>query len=100
MPCPKGVNIPACFSAYNTTYMIGYGAGMQQFFTSSGLFSEKSSSPSQCVKCGKCEKHCPQKIPIIESLSLVEKRMEPLWLKFVGACGRAILGKKRRKTVA
>lgn len=100
MPCPKGVNIPACFSAYNTTYMIGYGAGMQQFFTSSGLFSEKSSSPSQCVKCGKCEKHCPQKIPIIESLSLVEKRMEPLWLKFVGACGRAILGKKRRKTAA
>ena len=99
MPCPKGVNIPGCFSAYNTLHAIGLKTGMQQFITSTGLISERSGSPSQCTRCGKCEPLCPQRIPIVECLGQVERRMEPLWLKFVGACARAFLGRKRKKTV-
>jgi len=97
MPCPKGVNIPGCFSAYNTLHAIGLKTGMQQFITSTGLISERSGSPSQCTKCGKCEPLCPQKIPIVEYLGQVERRMEPLWLKFIGVCARAFLGRKRTK---
>ncbi|MCL2191986.1 MAG: aldo/keto reductase [Treponema sp.] len=97
MPCPKGVNIPGCFSAYNTLHAIGFRTGMQQFVTSTGLTAERSGSPSQCTKCGKCEPLCPQQIPIIECLGQVERRMEPLWLKLIGVCARAFLGRKRKK---
>jgi len=97
MPCPKGVNIPACFSAYNAMHAIGLRTGMQQFITSTGLVAERSGSPSQCTKCGKCEPVCPQQIPVMESLKLVERRMEPPLLKLVGVCARAFLGRKRKK---
>jgi len=100
MPCPKGVNIPGCFSAYNTLHAIGLKTGMQQFITSTGLISERSGSPSQCTKCGKCEALCPQQIPIVECLGRVERRMEPLWLKLIGVCARAFLGRKRKKANA
>jgi len=100
MPCPVGVNIPGCFSAYNMRYSMGYVAGMQQFITSTGFTSEKSSSPSLCVKCGKCETHCPQKLSIMKELANVKKKMEPWWIRFIGICARAFLGKSRKKTNA
>jgi len=96
MPCPLGVNIPGCFSAFNTIYSMGYVEGMKQFITSTGFTSEKGSSPSLCVKCGKCESHCPQHIPIMKELARVRKRMEPLIIRFIGVCARAFLGKKRK----
>ncbi|MDR1971449.1 MAG: aldo/keto reductase [Treponema sp.] len=98
MPCPRGVNIPGCFAAYNASYAIGYVAGMQQFVTSTGLISERSSGPGLCVKCGRCETHCPQHLEIIKSLALVRGKMEPLWIRGIGAAARAFLGKKRIKT--
>jgi predicted aldo/keto reductase-like oxidoreductase len=97
MPCPRGVNIPGCFAAYNTRYAIGYVAGMQQFVTSTALTSERSGSPSLCVKCGLCESHCPQHLEIIRSLALVKRQMEPFWLRGAGAVARTFLGKKRRR---
>lgn len=96
LPCPKGVNIPGCFSAYNAMYSMGYIAGMHQFVTSTGLMSENGSSPSQCTKCGKCEPHCPQNVAIIKELAAVKRKMEPWWLRFAGSCARAFLGKKRK----
>jgi len=99
MPCPLGVNIPGCFTAYNAIYSMGYVAGMHQFVTSTGLISERSSSPSQCAKCGKCEPHCPQNLPIIKHLDTVRRRMEPWWLKLIGVCARAYLGKRRKKNI-
>jgi len=97
MPCPRGVNIPGCFTAYNTVYSMGFAAGMHQFVSSTALMSERSGSPSLCVKCGVCESHCPQRLPIIENLGQVSRRMEPFWVKFIGFCIRAFLGKKRKK---
>jgi len=97
MPCPLGVNIPGCFSAYNAIYSMGFTEGMKQFITSTGLTSERSGSPSQCIKCGKCETHCPQNLPIIKHLDTVRRRLEPWWLRLVGACARALLDKRRKK---
>jgi predicted aldo/keto reductase-like oxidoreductase len=97
MPCPAGVNIPGSFSALNARYAHGYVEGMRQFVTSTGFMSKKGSSPSSCVKCGKCETHCPQNIPIMKELVNVSRRMEPWWVKTGGACVRAFLGKSRKK---
>jgi len=97
MPCPAGVNIPGAFAAYNAVYSMGYVEGVKQYVTSSGLMSVRSGSPSLCVKCGKCETHCPQQISIIKELAVVVKKMEPFYIKFIGFCARAFLGKKRKK---
>jgi predicted aldo/keto reductase-like oxidoreductase len=96
MPCPRGVNIPGCFAAYNTSYTIGYVTGMQQFITSTAFTSERRSGPGLCVKCGKCESRCPQHLEIIKSLALVRRRMEPFWVRGIGAAARAFLGKGRQ----
>jgi predicted aldo/keto reductase-like oxidoreductase len=96
MPCPLGVNIPGSFSAFNTLYSIGFVTGMRQFVTSIGLMSEKGAAPSQCKKCGKCETHCPQHIPIMKEIARVKRKMEPPIIRFVGSCARAFLGKKRK----
>ena len=82
MPCPQNINIPACFSAYNMSYTVGLLSGMQQYLTSTGATNPNVSHlPSTCIKCGKCETHCPQHIQIRDSLGAVTKRMEPFWFR-------------------
>lgn len=75
MPCPHGVNIPTCFTAYNTYHSISKKTGALQYSMGT-VFSEKPAYASLCKKCGKCEKHCPQNIQIISSLEDVKKTME------------------------
>jgi predicted aldo/keto reductase-like oxidoreductase len=93
MPCPRGVNIPGCFAAYNTSYALGWIQGMQQYATSTGLTSPQTGRPGNCVKCGACETHCPQHIPIIKSLAQVRSRMEPLPVRGAIGVARAFLGR-------
>jgi predicted aldo/keto reductase-like oxidoreductase len=93
MPCPRGVNIPGCFASYNTVYSMGFVQGMQQFMTSTAVTSDRQSGPGLCVKCGKCETHCPQHLPIIKDLEQVRKKMEPFYIKIVIGAARAFLGK-------
>ena len=82
MPCPQNVNIPACFTAYNTLYTIGIIPGFTQYVTSTGWMDpRKKYAASNCKECGACEKKCPQHIPIMKSLKNVTKKMEPFWLK-------------------
>ncbi len=83
MPCPQKVNIPGCFAAYNMSYSVGMFHGIIQYATSTAAFSQRSYSPVLCVKCGKCEKLCPQHISIMNSLEDVKKRMEPFWFRLI-----------------
>jgi len=76
MPCPRGVNIPGCFAAYNTSFAQGFVTGMQQFITSTAALGAKPSGPRLCVGCGACEKHCPQSLPIRQNLKLAAARLE------------------------
>ncbi|MDR2089565.1 MAG: aldo/keto reductase [Clostridiales Family XIII bacterium] len=81
MPCPQGVNIPGCFAAYNASYAMGFVVGMQQYITGTGVShaERRSAGGRNCVKCGVCEKKCPQHIGIVRALESVTKRMEPFW---------------------
>ena len=74
-PCPKGVDIPTCFSAYNNSYADGMFTGMREYMMCTTLRKVRSNA-GLCVKCGKCEQHCPQHIPIRDRLDDVKKRLE------------------------
>ncbi|MDR2864689.1 MAG: aldo/keto reductase [Spirochaetaceae bacterium] len=80
LPCPKDVNIPGCFSAYNTSFSLGRYRGVRQYGQSVSFTAKNMRNASRCIECGKCEKHCPQNIAIRECLKLVKKRLEPFWL--------------------
>jgi hypothetical protein len=76
MPCPSGVNIPACFEFYNNIHIFGEkDAKMMYAWSLSGSYA------SQCKNCGKCEKACPQHLPIPELLKDVSGEFESLLLK-------------------
>ncbi|MBQ3089682.1 MAG: aldo/keto reductase [Oscillospiraceae bacterium] len=75
MPCPMGVDIPGSFRCYNARYTEGFYTGMKEYFMCTTLRG-KLSSASQCIKCGKCESHCPQSIPIRRELENVVRVME------------------------
>ena len=63
MPCPKNVDIPGTFSAYNKRYTDGWFTGMKEYVMCT-LLRKDATSVSNCIECGKCEGHCPQKIEI------------------------------------
>jgi predicted aldo/keto reductase-like oxidoreductase len=84
MPCPNEVNIPGCFAAYNASYSVGFVSAIQLYITSTGVnHPEKNYSGRRCVKCGACEKKCPQHIKIMEGLEDATRRMEPFWFGFL-----------------
>jgi predicted aldo/keto reductase-like oxidoreductase len=93
MPCPRGVNIPGCFGAYNASFAVGWVEGMKQFTTSTAVTSARRSGPSLCVACGRCEEHCPQHIPVIKSLGQVKRRLEPWWYRGATAVFRKVMGR-------
>ena len=78
MPCPSGVDIARCFEIYDSTQIFG-NKRQFQFLYALGLgviHGGKPAYASSCIKCGKCEKHCPQELPIIELLDDVSQDME------------------------
>ena len=82
MPCPKGVDIPGNFRCYNTMYSESRTTGWMQFVQTVGLTREPAFA-SQCIRCGKCEKHCPQGLPIREKLQEADKALRPLPVRLV-----------------
>ncbi len=75
MPCPAGVDIPGCFAAYNIRYTDSWYQGMKTYIMCTTLKTNPTNA-SKCLKCGKCEQHCPQNISIREELAQVKKHME------------------------
>jgi len=73
MPCPAGVNIPANFKVWNTYHMYqNYNMVKGQWENSLG--EEKQAK--NCIKCGKCEAVCPQKIQIRADLEKVQADLD------------------------
>ncbi len=75
MPCPKGVDIPGMFAAYNRRYAEGKFAGLKEHFMCSAVRKD-STAAYNCIGCGKCESHCPQAIPIRQKLKEAGKELE------------------------
>ncbi len=75
MPCPKGVDIPGAFAAYNRMASEGKVAGIKEHFMCSAARKD-STAVSNCIGCGKCEKHCPQGISIRQELKNAGKALE------------------------
>lgn len=79
MPCPAGVDIPACFESYNNLsvesplvvkvkYLNAVGGGLDG--------NGRAGKASQCKRCNKCVKVCTQHIDIPGQLKDVARAME------------------------
>lgn len=82
MPCPNKVDIPMAFHAYNAKYTEGKRSGMKEYLQSTAMRRETTSA-SQCIGCGRCEKLCPQGIPIREMLKEAVQELENLQYKTI-----------------
>lgn len=75
MPCPKNVDIPGTFAAYNRKYSDGWFNAFREYLMCT-LLRKDQTSASNCVRCGKCERHCPQHIAIRDELANARKELE------------------------
>ena len=74
-PCPKGVDIPGAFAAYNRWYGEDKSNAFMDYLKCTTL-RKNSTGAGNCIGCGKCEKHCPQNIPIRQELQEVQRVLE------------------------
>lgn len=73
--CPKHIAIPDCFSIYNNLKQFGPKQGIVAM-TYYGNLIQTHGKASDCIRCGKCEGHCPQHLPIREHLKTVAAELE------------------------
>lgn len=73
MPCPQGVNIPEILALHNEYYVRNREKEVKSKY-------QKQIPPEnrakKCIRCGRCEEICPQKMPIRELLAEVAFVME------------------------
>ena len=74
-PCPKHVDIPGAFAAYNR-YHTESPKGAKWEYLRCTLFRKTHTNAGECIGCGKCEKHCPQGIEIRKELENVRRELE------------------------
>lgn len=74
--CPKKIAIPKYFSLYNADKQ----EVKEKGWTPQGEYYDRLTDTfgkaSDCIACGKCEKICPQNLPIIEDLKKVAAYFE------------------------
>ena len=79
MPCPKHVDIPGTFAAYNRKYAENTFWAKVEYIMCTAL-RRTNAAASNCIGCGKCEMHCPQHIAIREELKNASRELEgPLY---------------------
>jgi len=63
MPCPMDIDIPHLIRLYNELYMY---EDTEKVDWEYGLWFRNKQNQFDCVKCGKCEKSCPQGLKIMD----------------------------------
>ena len=76
MPCPQGVDIPGTFHYYNLMYFEKKRPVRYEYARNVGMRTAAGFA-TQCVGCGKCEAHCPQKLPIRALLKEADRDLRP-----------------------
>ena len=72
--CPKGIRIPDMFSSLNAHEAFhNWNTG---YYYNNIITGDGHGKASECVRCGKCEKVCPQHLPIRELLQKVASTFE------------------------
>lgn len=66
--CPKKISIPDVFHAYNSVVQFGLNDITKGNYNRA---VEGQGKPEDCIKCGKCEKQCPQHLEIRNLLEKV-----------------------------
>ncbi len=70
--CPKKISIPDLFSCMNTKELT-HDWNADYYY---GIHTHNGGKASDCIKCGKCEKICPQHLPIRELLVKTAEKFE------------------------
>ncbi|MBQ4916820.1 MAG: aldo/keto reductase [Muribaculaceae bacterium] len=88
MPCPYGIDIPAIFTHYNKCINEGnftdninddnYAKARKAFLVGYDRSVPKLRQADHCIGCQKCEKHCPQSIPIAKNMRMIDKYVESI----------------------
>ena len=88
MPCPYGLDIPSIFSHYNKCINEGnftdnikdpnYAEARRVFLIGYDRSVPKLRQAFHCVRCHKCEEHCPQSIPIADKMQMIDEFVEKL----------------------
>lgn len=74
--CPEQIAIPDYFALYNADKQaVNHLFSIQQTYYDN--LTETHGRASQCIACRKCEKSCPQHLPIVEYLRQVAATFEP-----------------------
>ena len=73
MPCPNGVDIPGTFKKYNMGSMYENFDNARRTY----MFAARSGSDvTHCVRCGACERKCPQHIHIMDQLAMAHEQLK------------------------
>lgn len=97
MPCPAGINIPACFKGLNNYYMFGKGGAKFNHMLYQGIKTDdgKAHWSSACIDCGKCEEACPQNLEIRKDLKKVQKDLETPFIRAVASVASFMIVSKK-----
>ena len=71
--CPKHIDIPNLFSCMNSKYV--YKSWNANYYYDK-VYTKRNGKASDCIKCGKCERSCPQHLPIRKLLENVAAAFE------------------------
>jgi len=87
MPCPFGVNIPACLQLHDQAELSGNFSSARRFYILrvAGALGDEPGWAAKCTKCGACLKACPQNIPIPDVLPDVVARFEGIGTRVMAA---------------
>ena len=73
--CPKQIPIPRLFEVYNALMLTG-----DTILVNSRIYLKNlcvsDNKPSKCLSCGRCERACPQQLPIRQLLKAIAEKLE------------------------
>jgi predicted aldo/keto reductase-like oxidoreductase len=71
LPCPAGINIPAIMGLIHNDRAFGLRQGSEKDYNTSWITGKTADA---CLKCGKCEEKCTQKLPVMKDLQWAHSR--------------------------